>query len=66
MLEARQLTRRYGDVLAVDDVSLTMLPGELTGFVGGNGAGKTTTMRMILGLAAAERRHGDTYREVTA
>jgi len=50
MLEARHLTRRYGDVLAVDDVSLTMLPGELTGFVGGNGAGKTTTMRMIMGL----------------
>ena len=52
MLELRGLTRRYGDVLAVDDVSFTVGPGQMVGFVGGNGAGKTTTMRMIMGVLA--------------
>ncbi|RMB59641.1 ABC transporter ATP-binding protein [Tessaracoccus antarcticus] len=50
MLEIRNLTRRYGDLTAVDDVSFSVEPGRFTGFVGGNGAGKTTTMRMIMGL----------------
>ena len=50
MLEIRNLTRRFGDLTAVDDVSFTVQPGKFTGFVGGNGAGKTTTMRMIMGL----------------
>lgn len=50
MLEIRNLTRRYGDLTAVDDVSFVVRPGRFTGFVGGNGAGKTTTMRMIMGL----------------
>ncbi len=46
------LTRRYGDLLAVDQVSFTVPPGTMTGFVGANGAGKTTTMRMIVGVLA--------------
>ena len=50
MLEIRNLTRRFGDLTAVDDISFTVQPGKFTGFVGGNGAGKTTTMRMIMGL----------------
>ena len=50
MIEARGLTKRYGDKLAVDDLSFTVRPGRVTGFLGPNGAGKTTTMRMILGL----------------
>ncbi|MGH3154250.1 MAG: ABC transporter ATP-binding protein [Streptosporangiaceae bacterium] len=50
MIEARGLSKRYGDKLAVDDLSFTVRPGHVTGFLGPNGAGKTTTMRMILGL----------------
>ncbi len=50
MIEARGLTKRYGDTLAVDDLSFSVEPGKITGFLGPNGAGKTTTMRMILGL----------------
>lgn len=59
MLEARNLTKRYGDLLAVDDVSITVGPGQMIGFIGGNGAGKTTTMRMIMGLLAPDS--GNTY-----
>jgi ABC-2 type transport system ATP-binding protein len=50
MIEARQLTKRYGGTLAVDDLSFDVRPGMVTGFLGPNGAGKTTTMRIILGL----------------
>ena len=50
MIEARGLTKRFGDVLAVDDLSFTVRPGVVTGFLGPNGAGKSTTMRMVLGL----------------
>ncbi|GAA0243223.1 ABC transporter ATP-binding protein [Actinomadura nitritigenes] len=50
MIEARGLTKRYGDKTAVDDLSFTVRPGAVTGFLGPNGAGKSTTMRMILGL----------------
>ncbi len=50
MIEARGLTKRYGDKLAVDDLSFTVRPGIVTGFLGPNGAGKSTTMRLILGL----------------
>jgi ABC-2 type transport system ATP-binding protein len=50
MIEARGLTKRYGDTLAVDDLSFEVRPGRVTGFLGPNGAGKSTTMRMILGL----------------
>jgi ABC-2 type transport system ATP-binding protein len=47
-----RLTKRFGDVTAVDDVSLQIRPGNVTAFLGPNGAGKTTTMRMVLGLIA--------------
>ena len=50
MIEAEGLTKRYGDTLAVDDLSFSVAPGKITGFLGPNGAGKTTTMRLILGL----------------
>ena len=50
MIEARSLTKRYGDKVAVDDLSFSVEPGKITGFLGPNGAGKTTTMRLILGL----------------
>jgi ABC-2 type transport system ATP-binding protein len=50
MIEAKRLTKRYGDKLAVDDLSFTVERGKVTGFLGPNGAGKSTTMRLILGL----------------
>ena len=49
---AESLTKRFGEVLAVDDLSFALEPGTITGFLGPNGAGKTTTLRMLLGLAA--------------
>jgi len=52
VIEARRLTKRYGDKVAVDDLSFTVRPGIVTGFLGPNGAGKSTTMRMLLGLDA--------------
>ncbi|NUP47916.1 MAG: ATP-binding cassette domain-containing protein [Catenulispora sp.] len=52
MIEAVGLTKRYGDKLAVDQLSFTVQPGQVTGFLGPNGAGKSTTMRLILGLDA--------------
>ncbi len=52
MIEAQGLTKRYGDTLAVDDLSFTVKPGIVTGFLGPNGSGKSTTMRLILGLDA--------------
>ena len=51
-IEVTGLTRSFGELKAVDDVSFTVPGGLLTGFVGGNGAGKTTTMRMVMGLLA--------------
>ena len=50
MIEAINLSKRYGDKLAVDQLSFTVQPGTVTGFLGPNGAGKSTTMRLILGL----------------
>ena len=50
MIEARGLTKRFGDKLAVDQLSFGVESGRITGFLGPNGAGKTTTMRLILGL----------------
>jgi ABC-2 type transport system ATP-binding protein len=52
MIELRQLTKRYGRTVAVDDLSCTVEPGIVTGFLGPNGAGKSTTMRILLGLDA--------------
>ena len=50
MIEVRGLTKQYGAVRAVDDLTFDVAPGKVTGFLGPNGAGKSTTMRMILGL----------------
>jgi ABC-2 type transport system ATP-binding protein len=50
VIEVRHLSRRFGDVLAVDDVSFSVAPGSVTGLLGANGAGKTTTIAMLLGL----------------
>jgi ABC-2 type transport system ATP-binding protein len=70
VIEAHGLTKRYGDKLAVDDLSFTVQPGTVTGFLGPNGAGKSTTMRMILGLDAPTSGsvtvNGKPYREHTA
>ena len=52
MIEARGLTKKYGETTAVDDLTFTVEAGSVTGFLGPNGAGKSTTMRMILGLDA--------------
>jgi ABC-2 type transport system ATP-binding protein len=68
MLTARSLTKRYGHVLAVDDVSFDVLPGRVTGFLGPNGSGKSTTLRMFLGLDTPTSGHalvgGRPYREI--
>ncbi|WP_035792095.1 ABC transporter ATP-binding protein [Kitasatospora mediocidica] len=52
MIEVNELTKRYGSKTAVDHLSFTVRPGQVTGFLGPNGAGKTTTLRMVLGLDA--------------
>jgi ABC-2 type transport system ATP-binding protein len=61
-IAAAGLTKRFGPVSAVDDLSFTAAPGAVTGFLGPNGSGKTTTLRMILGLvgptAGSARIHG--------
>ena len=55
MIEAHNLTKRYGSTTAVDDLSFTVQPGSVTGFLGPNGSGKSTTMRLILGLDAPDK-----------
>ncbi|HKG10738.1 MAG TPA: ABC transporter ATP-binding protein [Gaiellaceae bacterium] len=68
MLAADGLTKRYGKVLAVDDLSFRVRPGTLTAFLGPNGAGKTTTLRIFLGLvhptSGAATIDGKPYREL--
>jgi ABC-2 type transport system ATP-binding protein len=54
VLELDRLSKRYGDVIALDDLSLTVRPGQMYGFVGTNGAGKTTAMRIVLGVLDAD------------
>ncbi len=54
MIQAKNLSKRYGNKLAVDDVSLMVKTGRVTGFLGPNGAGKSTTMRLMLGLDAGK------------
>ena len=70
MIQAIGLTKHYGDTIAVDEVSFTVLPGRVTGFLGPNGAGKSTTMRMILGLdrptKGSVQVNGTTYGELPA
>ena len=70
MIEGPNVTKRYGDKVAVDDLSFNVAPGVVTGFLGPNGAGKSTTMRLILGLDAPNSGHtlvnGKPYREHAA
>ncbi|MEU6426785.1 ABC transporter ATP-binding protein [Microbispora sp. NPDC046973] len=56
-IEVAGLRKRFGHTLALDGMSFTVRPGQVTGFVGPNGAGKSTTMRVILGLDAADEGH---------
>jgi ABC-2 type transport system ATP-binding protein len=57
VIEARNLTKDYGDKRAVDDLSFDVRPGVVTGFLGPNGSGKSTTMRLILGLDRPTKGH---------
>ena len=70
MIQADHLGKRFGETLAVDDLTFTVKPGIVTGFLGPNGAGKSTTMRMILGLDAPSSGHvtvnGRAYRDLPA
>ncbi len=70
MIEAHRLTKYYGGTLAVTELSFTVRPGEVTGFLGPNGSGKSTTMRMIMGLDNPDEGHvlvnGRPYRELVA
>jgi ABC-2 type transport system ATP-binding protein len=70
MIEAQHITKRYGEKVAVDDLSFTVKPGIVTGFLGPNGAGKSTAMRLIIGLDAPTRGHvtvnGKAYRDHAA
>lgn len=54
-IEAKNLYKRYGEVIAVEDVSLSVAPGEVLGLLGANGAGKTTTIELIAGLRKPDR-----------
>ena len=69
MIEVQHLTKRYGETVAVDEVSFVVEPGRVTGFLGPNGAGKSTTMRMILGLdtpsSGSVLVNGTSYRELS-
>ena len=58
MITTKNLSKRYGDKLAVDDLTFSVAPGEVLGFLGANGAGKSTTMRMIAGLHRPHGRRG--------
>jgi ABC-2 type transport system ATP-binding protein len=68
MIEAVNLTKRYGRTVAVDGLSFSVRPGRVTGFLGPNGAGKSTTMRLILGLDSPNTGHvtvnGKAYRSL--
>ena len=55
MLEIRDLTKRYGQLVALDGAAFSVAPGRIVGFLGPNGAGKTTTMRTIFGLVRPDR-----------
>jgi ABC-2 type transport system ATP-binding protein len=61
VVQSASLTKRYGDVLAVDDLSFNIEAGTITGFLGPNGAGKSTTLRMLLGLAKPTRGHATIF-----
>ncbi len=53
-LAIEHVTKRYGPNTAIDDMSFTVEPGRVTGFLGPNGSGKSTTMKILLGLASAD------------
>lgn len=55
MLEIRHLTKQYGEKTAVEDLTLTIRPGEIFGFIGPNGAGKTTTLKCCCGILQPDR-----------
>lgn len=57
MLNIQNYTKRFGDKIAVDDLSLHIAAGEICAFIGHNGAGKTTTLKACCGLLKAGRRH---------
>ena len=57
LIEARGLTKRYGDIVAVQDATFNINPGEVVGFLGPNGAGKTTTIKMLTGLLEPDDGH---------
>jgi ABC-2 type transport system ATP-binding protein len=59
MIETRNLTKRYGNLIAANDITLTLNAGDVFGFIGPNGSGKTTTMRMIATLLSPD--HGEAY-----
>lgn len=61
VIQSESLTKRYGTVLAVDDLSFKIESGTITGFLGPNGAGKTTTLRMLLGLANPTSGHATIF-----
>ena len=54
IIETRGLTKRFGRFTAVDHITLSVMPGEIFGFLGANGAGKTTTIKIITGLLAPD------------
>src|SRR4051812_172916 len=70
MIEVEHVTKRYGEKMAVEDLSFTVRPGIVTGFLGPNGAGKSTTMRVMLGLDAptsgTARIDGRDYQQLSA
>lgn len=70
VIDVRGVTKRYGEKVAVDDLTFSVTPGVVTGFLGPNGAGKSTTMRLILGLDAPNSGtvtvNGRAYRELSA
>ncbi len=70
VIDVQGVTKRYGEKVAVDDLSFSVSPGVVTGFLGPNGAGKSTTMRLILGLDAPSEGsatvNGKAYRDLKA
>jgi ABC-2 type transport system ATP-binding protein len=70
MIEVDHVTKRYGEKVAIEDLTFTVQPGVITGFLGPNGAGKSTTMRVILGLdrpdAGSATVNGRSYQELAA
>ena len=65
MLELSGLSKRFGSLQALDDLSLSLNRGEIVGFVGSNGAGKSTTMRIVMGVLAADSGAEDTLANLT-